>query len=468
MTKLGVDARPLRVAIVGSGPSGFYAAEALEKADIAVEIDMFDRLPTPFGLVRGGVAPDHAKIKNVTKVFEKIARHDQFRFFGNVTIGEDLSVEELREFYDAVVFASGAETDRRLGIPGEDLAGSHTATEFVGWYNGHPDYRDRVFDLSQEVAAVIGQGNVAMDVTRILAKTVDELRNTDIAEHALDALAESKIKEIHLIGRRGPVQAAFTPPEIKEIGELADCDVVLDPADLELNEASRIELEDPNNQHSQKNMAILREFAERSPAGKSRRYHIRFYRSPVELKGTDRLESIVLERNELVGEPFSQKARGTGDYETMPCGLVFRSVGYRGVPIEGVPFDEKRGVFPNDNGRITDENGSVLPGLYAAGWIKRGPSGVIGTNKPDSQATVASLLEDVASLQPCPNPSADAVVNRLREKGVQIVSFDGWRAIDAKEIELGRAKDKPREKITQVEDMLAVLNEDEAATPSGS
>ena len=465
MTKLGTDARPLRVAIVGSGPSGFYAAEALEKADIAVEIDMYDRLPTPFGLVRGGVAPDHAKIKNVTKVFEKIAKHEAFNFFGNVTIGKDLSIDELREFYDAVLFACGAETDRRLNIPGEDLAGSYTATEFVGWYNGHPDYRDRVFDLSQEVAMVIGQGNVAMDVTRILAKTVDELRNTDIAEHALDALAESKIKEIHLVGRRGPVQAAFTPPEIKEIGELADCDVVLDPADLELNQASQLELDDPNNQHSQKNMAILRDFANRPAPTKSKRYHIRFYRSPVELKGAERIETIVLERNELVGEPFSQKARGTGEYETMPCGLVFRSVGYRGVPIEGVPFDDSRGVFPNEDGRIT-ENGSILPGLYAAGWIKRGPSGVIGTNKPDSQATVAALLQDVDSLPPCPTPSADAVWERLGQKGVQAVSFDGWRAIDAKEIELGESKGKPREKITRIEDMLAILEEDQtAATP---
>ncbi len=456
MSELGSSQRPLRAAIIGSGPSGFYAAEALLKADIAVEIDMFDRLPTPFGLVRGGVAPDHPKIKNVTRVFEKIATRDNFQFFGNVTLGRDISIDELRNFHDAVIISCGAETDRRLNIPGEDLPGSHTATEFVGWYNGHPDFRDRAFDLSQEVAVVIGQGNVAMDVTRILAKSVDELRHTDMAEHALDALAESQVREIHLVGRRGPVQAAFTHPEIKEIGELKVCDVVLDPADLALNEASQTELDHPDNAHSRKNMKELRAFAERGLSGKPKRYHIHFYRSPVELKGAGRLEGVVLERNELAGEPFAQKARGVGDLEELSCGLLFRSVGYRGLPLPGLPFDEQRGVVPNDHGRAIDQ-GVAVPGLYVSGWIKRGPSGVIGTNKPDSQDTVKALLEDVGRLAPCPTPSSGALRDLLASRNVRTVSFEDWARIDAAEIELGKLKGKPREKFTRVEDMLAVL-----------
>lgn len=455
MSALGSPHRPLRVAIIGSGPSGFYAAEALFKTDLHVELDMFERLPTPFGLVRGGVAPDHLKIKKTAGAFEKIAQHERFRFFGNVTIGQDLSVDELRQFYDAILFASGAESDRRLNIPGEDLPGSHAATEFVGWYNGHPDYQDREFDLSQETVLVIGQGNVAMDVSRVLAKTVDELRGTDITEKALEALAGSKVKEIFLIGRRGPLQAAFTPPEIKEMGALADCDVMVGPRDLVLNEASQIELDKPDQHHRQKNMTILQEFAERKPAGKSRRLNIRFYQSPVKLLGRERVEGAVLEKNELVGPPYKQKARGTGIKEELPCGLVFRSVGYKGVPIEGAPFDESQGVFPNQDGRVTDAE-TILSGLYAAGWIKRGPSGVIGTNKPDSQATVKSIVEDLPHLLPCPTPSTRRVRELLESRGVRFVTFEEWRRIDEAEIERGKAKGKPREKFTSVEEMLEV------------
>ncbi|MBM3290848.1 MAG: NADP oxidoreductase, partial [Candidatus Hydrogenedentes bacterium] len=380
MGTLGSAERPLRVALVGSGPSGFYAAEALFKSELAVQVDMFDRLPTPFGLVRGGVAPDHPKIKSVTRVYDKIAAHERFAFFGNVMIGRDLAVAELREYYDAVLFACGAETDNRLGVPGEDLPGSHTATEFVGWYNGHPDYRDRIFDLSQEVAVVIGQGNVAMDVCRVLAKTADELRHTDIAAHALDALARSAVKEIHLVGRRGPVQAKFTTPEIRELGELAVCDPVVRAEDLVLDAASRAELDDADNQTAQKNMAVLRAYAERGAPTRPRKVVMHFLRGPAELRGTARVESIVLERNRLEGAPFKTRAVGTGAFDELACGLVFRSVGYRGIAVPGVPFDEKRGTMPNAAGRVID-GAHPVPGLYAAGWIKRGPSGVIGTNK---------------------------------------------------------------------------------------
>ncbi|MBI4557021.1 MAG: NADP oxidoreductase [Candidatus Hydrogenedentes bacterium] len=457
MTELGTAARPFRVAIVGSGPSGFYAAEALLKSDKVIQINMFDRLPTPYGLVRGGVAPDHPKIKSVIRVYDKIAEHERFAFFGNVKIGEHLPVNELRRFYDAVLFACGAETDKRLSIPGEDLPGSYTATAFVGWYNGHPDYRHCTFDLSQEVAVVAGQGNVAMDVTRILAKTVDELRETDIAQHALEALAESKVKEIHLVGRRGPVQAAFTQPEIKEIGELADCDPVLDPADLELNAASQSELDDLKNQHSKRNLAVLTEFASRPAPSKNKRYCIHFFKSPVELAGSGKVERVILERNELVGEPFKQKARGTGVREELSCGLFFRSVGYRGLPLPGVPFDETAGLFPNERGRIL-ESGAPAPGLYAAGWIKRGPSGVIGTNKPDSIETVQSMLADLPGLLPCEPPDSGALRELLMARGVRAVSYADWRKIDAAEIERGKLRGKPREKFTSIEEMLAVLD----------
>ena len=457
MSELGSAELPLRVAIVGSGPSGFYAAEALMKAEPQVHVDMFDRLPTPFGLVRGGVAPDHPKIKSVTRVYDKIAGNPGFAFWGNVSVGRDVAIEELAAFYDAIIFASGAETDNRLGIPGEDLKGSHTATEFVGWYNGHPDYRDREFDLSAEVAVVIGQGNVAMDVSRILAKTVDELKDTDIAEHALDALAGSKVREIHLVGRRGPVQAKFTQPEIKEIGALADCDPVLDPADLMLDPASQAELDDPKNQHSKKNLVVLQSFAERGEPTKARRYHIHFLKSPREIRGTDRVESIVLERNRLEGEPFRMKAIGTGELEELPCGLVFRSVGYRGVALQGVPFDEKRGVIPNLEGRVVNGN-DVVVGQYVVGWIKRGPSGVIGTNKPDSQATAAALIEDLPKLRACVRRDGTQLLELLRSRSVRPVTFADWQRIDAAEIERGKVKGKAREKFSRIREMLEILD----------
>ncbi|HQP11036.1 MAG TPA: FAD-dependent oxidoreductase, partial [Candidatus Omnitrophota bacterium] len=295
--QLGTDQRPLRVAIVGSGPSGFYAAQPLLKSDQKVMVDMFDRLPTPYGLVRYGVAPDHAKIKNVTNVFKKTAELPGFTFFGNVNVGKDISVRELRMFYDAIIFTCGAETDRKLDVPGEDLPGSYTATEFVAWYNGHPDYRERKFDLSGEVAVVIGQGNVAMDVCRILCKNTEELKTTDIARHALEVLAKSNIKEVHMFGRRGPVQAKFTPAEIKEFGELADCDLVVDPKDFELNSTSQAELEDPANVNGRKNFEILRSYVNRPPSGKPKKFINHFFDSPLELVGKEKLEKIVLEKN---------------------------------------------------------------------------------------------------------------------------------------------------------------------------
>jgi ferredoxin--NADP+ reductase len=454
MYTLGSSERPLRVAIVGSGPSGFYAAAPLFKADIHCSVDMFDRLPTPFGLVRGGIAPDHPKIRKVSKVYEKIADNKAFSFFGNVTVGKDITVDELKAHYDAIIFACGAETDRRLGIPGEDLIGSHTATSFVGWYNGHPDYRHLEFDLSQEVAVVIGIGNVAMDVARILAKTVDELKHTDIAQHALDALAESKVRKIYVVGRRSAAQAAFTPAEIKEMGELEACTPIIAPGELELNPVSQAELSDRNKK---RNMEIMQAYSASEEGENERSMIFRFLAGPVQLKGESRVESIVLERNQLSGdEPFKQKARSTGETEEIPCGLVFRSIGYRGVAIPGVPFHEAWGIFPNEEGRITDD-GVLQQGLYAVGWIKRGPSGIVGTNKPDSLITVNKLLEDVPQLSACPTPSSESVSTLLAERGIRVVNLTDWHKIDEAEVKLGEAVGKPRERFTTIEEMLSVL-----------
>src|SRR6266536_5350787 len=454
---LWTETNPLQVAIVGSGPSGFYAAEALLRRKCAIRVDMFDRLPTPFGLVRGGVAPDHPKIKQVCLVYDKIARSSGFAFFGNVEIGATLTVDELRAAYHVVIFACGASADRRLCIPGEDLPGSHTATEFVGWYNGHPDYRDRQFDLGQEVAVIIGQGNVAIDVCRILAKTVDELKHTDIAQQALDCLAESRIREIHLIGRRGPAQAKFTTKEFRELGELAECDAVVDPADLELNPESRAELEERSGSVAKKNMEVLGGLAGRTSRPTRRRVFLRFLLSPVELRGDGRVAEVVLERNRLEGKPQQQTARGTGQRITQACGLLFRSIGYKGVAIPGVPFDARQGVFPSREGRIVDDAGVPIPGLYASGWIKRGPTGIIGTNRADSLATVTSLLADVASLDTGPKPGADGVGALVSGHGPRVVTFADWLVIDRAEVERGAPKGKPREKFTRLEEMLRLV-----------
>jgi ferredoxin--NADP+ reductase len=448
---LGTAERPLRVAIVGSGPSGFYAAGDLLKRDLHVEAHVFERFPAPFGLVRFGVAPDHNKIRSVIKQYEKTASKDGFHFWGNVTVGRDIPPQELLSYFDAVIFAFGAETDRKLNIPGEDLPRSYTAKAFCAWYNGHPDYRDEAFDLTEPVAVVIGQGNVAMDVTRILAKPIEELRTTDMASHAAESLAESEVKEIHVVGRRGPAQAAFTPKEIKELGSIEGCDIVVDPADLELSETSRAELELEGKDAANRNMEILREFAEREPSGADRRIVLHFCKSPKEIRGTEGVEGVVFEKNELTGEPGAQKPRGTGETELRECNIFFRSIGYHGVPIEGVPFDDQRGIIPNEAGRIE-------PGLYAVGWIKRGPTGLIGTNKKDAEESVQTLLEDLPHLPPAPTPDDDALREDLAPRWVRPVSYEEWQKIDAAEIERGKAQGKPRDNFTRVEEMLAVLD----------
>ncbi len=453
---------PLRIAVIGSGPSGFYAAEHLQKKLPEIEIDMFDRLPTPYGLVRGGVAPDHPKIKSVTRIYDRIAAHPGFRFLGNVTIGGGIGHDELVAHYDAVIYATGAETDRQLGIPGEALAGSHAATEFVGWYNGHPDYRDRQFDLSATSAVVVGMGNVAMDVTRILGSSMAELTPTDLSQHALDALRSSKVESIYMLGRRGPAQAAFTNPELKELGELAEADVIVDPREIELDEHSAHQLTAHEDRTAEKNLATLREFAARKPEGRKRRIVLRFLVSPVEILGTSCVEGVKLVKNRLVrGSGNDLKAEATGETETLPAGLVFRSVGYKGIAVPGVPFDPRAGVIPNVEGRVLVGPGApeMCRGVYAVGWIKRGPSGVIGTNKPDSVETADRLLEDVASgaVTPKTRGSRTAVDQVLQARGVQVVSYADWQKLDALEQAAGKPRGAPREKFTRVAEMLSAL-----------
>ncbi len=464
MAQPGTETTPLRVAIIGSGPTGFYAAEQLFKQEsLVVHLDMFDRLPTPYGLVRGGVAPDHQKIKSVTAAFDRTAAHPNFRFYGNVEFGADLSLDDLRSHYHQIIFTTGAQTDRSMGIPGEELLGSHAATEFVAWYNGHPDFRDCHFDLSQERAAIVGVGNVAIDVARILSRTPEELTSTDIADYALEALSHSKIKEVYLLGRRGPAQAAFTNPEIKELGELAGADIYVPPEEAELDELSKAELERTQDRLTVKKVEILQSYAYHPDEGKPRQLIIRFLVSPVEILGDEhgRVKAIRLVKNKLYAtEAGTLRPQPSAEYEEIPVGLVFRSVGYRGVPLPGVPFNDKWGVILNNKGRVINpDTQQPVVGEYCAGWIKRGPSGVIGTNKPDAAETVACMLEDLAqgsTLHPA-HPEPGAIAELVRQRQPNYVTYQDWLHLN--EIELARGKElgRPRLKFTRVKDMLAAL-----------
>ena len=463
---IGTTEHPLRVAIVGSGPAGFYAAGHLLRCkshpDLSVQVDMFDRLPTPWGLVRAGVAPDHPNIKAVSRVYEKTAEHPEFRFYGNVELGRDLSRDDLTDRYHAVIYAVGAQTDRRMEIPGEDLPGSWAATDLVAWYNGHPDYRELEFDLSAERAVVVGNGNVAADVARMLALTRDELAQTDVADHALEVLAESKVREIVVLGRRGPAQAAFTNPELLELGEMTDADVFVDPGDAELDPLSKTFIEsEAAHTTAKKNVDILTGYAAREPLGKRRRIVLRFLVSPVEILGTERVEGIRFVHNELVeGDDGSLRPRQTDLTEELDCGLVFRSIGYRGTRIPGVPFDESRCVIPNERGRIEDRTGE-----YAVGWIKRGPTGIIGTNKRDAQETVDTLLGDLDAdrLGKPGDPDRDSMEAILAERQPDAVSYAGWQAVDRAEREAGEPRGRPRVKLCSFDELLEAAKD---ATPA--
>ncbi|MBK5111537.1 MAG: FAD-dependent oxidoreductase [Thermoleophilia bacterium] len=465
MARPGTEDSPLRVAIIGAGPAGFYAAEQILKdAETHAQVDLFDRLPTPYGLVRGGVAPDHPKIKSVTRVYERTAAKEGFRFFGNVEVGRDLAVRDFERHYHAIIYTFGAEADRELGIPGEDLPGSHAATAFVGWYNAHPDYADRDFRLDDvKRAVVIGNGNVAMDVGRMLALDHDELRRTDVADHAIDRLEASTVEEIVILGRRGPAQAAYTNPEIREMGELEEADVIVDPAEIELDPASRAYIESEEaDKTARNNVEIVNGFAANEPDGRPKRLVMRFLASPVEIRGGDRVESIVIGRNELIDDDGTLRARDTGEREELSCDLVLRSVGYTGIPLRGIPFDEKRGTILNQNGRVLESHeGDHRTGHYTAGWIKRGPSGVIGTNKKCAKETVDHLLDDVGtgSLLDPPDPEPAAIETLLAERGADFVTFAGWQAIDRVEVGRGEPHGRPRVKFVRVEEMLDAATE---------
>ena len=452
--------RPLRVAVIGAGPAGFFTTDALVKnTSIEAHVDLFERWPTPYGLVREGVAPDHQSIKGVTRIFDRVLLHPRVRFFGNVAFGEDVSRSELTAMYDQVVYAVGAQTDRRMGIPGEDLAGSWPATEFVRWYNGQPECVDLAFDLSVERAVVVGNGNVAVDVARILLTDPDVLARSDIADHALEALRQSQVREVVMLGRRGPAQAKFTNVELKEFGTLDGVDVDVAPEELELDLDSAGEAGD---RRVARNLEILHDYAARVPSGAPRRLRFRFHVSPVELLSADGgVGAVRLERNRLVRtEDGYLSASGTGEYETLSAGLVLRSVGYRGVALPDVPFDDSRGVIPHRLGRLlTSPDGDHAPGEYAAGWIKRGPSGVIGTNKACAAETVASMIEDAGRL-PVESGGAegpDAILAMLSDRCPDYVTADDWRRLDEAEARRGEAEGRPRVKVVRVDEMLDLM-----------
>lgn len=449
--------RPLRVAIIGSGPSGMYAADALlGQEGIAVSVDIIDRLPSPFGLVRYGVAPDHLSIRSVRDTLDKVLDHPGVRFLGNVEVGRDLTLEQLREFYDAIVLTYGASRDRALGIPGENLSGSIAATDFVNWYTGHPDTDPDAFVdflASSTSVAVIGVGNVAVDVTRVLSKAAGEIEHTDMPEHVFAALRASGVRDVHLVGRRGPAQATWTTKELRELGELEETQVlVAEGAGVDDIASQAAVAED---KAVARNVKVVEEWSTRADDGRERRIHLHFRCRPVEILGTDRVEGLVVETTIL---DDSGQASGTGETHVIPVDGVIRSVGYRGTALEGIPFDDRRNVIPNRDGRVLDGD-NALPGVYVAGWIKRGPTGIIGTNKKDAVQTIACLLEDAASptAWSAVHPEPDAVDAALASASV--VSTQGWRRIDEAERALGATRGRDRTTMHVRGDLLAAASD---------
>jgi ferredoxin--NADP+ reductase len=455
------DRPRLRVAVVGAGPAGFYATlDLFNHSEIDVQVDMFDRLPTPYGLVRFGVAPDHPKIKSVIKVYERgvQAAADRFRLFGHVELGKDVTVDELLARYHAVIITFGAQTDKKLGVPGEDLPGVYAAREFVAWYNCHPDYAEAQFKLYGERAVVIGVGNVAIDVARILMRTAGELCTTDIGQPAQDLVTTSPLTEVTVLARRGPVQAAATPQELHEMTEMEACDLVISHRDLELDPVTnQLIAEGKIDSQAERALKSMREEALHEPRVGRKLINMRFYVSPVEFLGTDHVEAVKIVRNEMyLREDGSVAARGTDETEIIPCGAVFRSIGYAVAPVSGVPYDAKRQRIPHDKGQVLDESGSPVAGLFVAGWAKRGPSGVIGTNKPCAVETVQTMLGRFAAGE-LQDPVAGDIDALLRERGVQFVSFDQWKLLDQLETAAGAAEGRPRVKFRDVKSMLEAL-----------
>ncbi|HET7516651.1 MAG TPA: FAD-dependent oxidoreductase [Actinomycetes bacterium] len=462
MPSLGSADRPLRVAVVGAGPAGLYATEALvKKPDLVTEVDVFERFPTPFGLVRDGVAPDHQSIKAVARVLEPVLADPRVRLFGNVTYGVDLHHRDLKRHYDQILYAVGAQADRRMSIPGEDLPNSHPAIAFVGWYNGHPDYRDLPVDLAGERVVVVGNGNVAMDVARILATAPEELATTDIADHALATLRASRVREVVVLGRRGAAQASFTTPELKELGKLDGVDVAVDPANIELDPASRTVVEEDRTARA--NLKILREYAARDHGDGQRRVVLRFLASPAELVGhRGRITGLRVERNELVVDAYGGlRSKGTGQFDLIETGLVVRSIGYRTVPIEGVPFDPATSTVSNIAGQIVHPStGEAVAGEYVVGWAKRGPTGRIGNNKADAISTVEVMVADLPDLKGVRDDQRDPsrIEAVLRRRGIDYTTYQGWRILDGHELALGASQGRPRVKVCSVPEMLEIIH----------
>jgi ferredoxin--NADP+ reductase len=457
MSDAGAGAGSARVAVVGAGPAGLYAVQSLLAAAPAIRVDVFDRLPAPYGLVRYGVAPDNQKIKSVTRVLRTVFDDEaRVRFIGNVRFGVDLHRSDLLENYDAVVYATGAQGERKLGIPGEDLPGSHGAKEFVDWYSGHPDAAERGFLLDAAQVAVIGAGNVALDVGRMLVRTPDEIAATDVPDRVLEAFRKSRVTDAHLIARRGVAQAKFTAEELRTINGLAEVDIVVRPGEVTLTEEDERAV--ASNRQLAANVAMMREWSRRPLRGKARRIHVRFLRSPVRILGANRVEGIVLERNEPLADGG---VRATGSFEALPVGMVFRSVGYKALPLAGVPFDGARSVIAHREGRVLDEDGRFAEGEYVTGWAKRGPSGIIGTNKSDSAETVARLLADLAARPSYKGRDPGAITERLRERGVDCTCWADWLRLDGHEMELGRVQGRPRVKIPALRSMLEAARLDD-------
>lgn len=447
-----------RVGIVGSGPAGFYAADQLlQLLGGAVQVDIYEKLPTPFGLVRSGVAPDHPDTKSCVHKFDNVAKDERVRFFGNVHVGRELPIQALQDRYHALVLAYGAEDDRRLGVPGEELANIHAAREFVWWYNGHADYRRLPVRLdAEEDVTIFGQGNVAVDCARVLLKPWQSLQNTDIAQHALEVLQESRVSRVHLVGRRGPAHASFTPKELRELLQLEGVSVHIREEDLQLTPADEAILR--SNRIRRRAYETLSKVAQERSAhdrGRSKQLHIHFYRSPTSFTGSDgRVQEVQTEINTVQGDP--PRAVGTGAYETIPCGLALRSIGYLARPLDGIPFDLRRGVVPNEHGRVLLD-GVPVPGLYVCGWLRRGPSGIIGTNLTDAQEVASCLAHDFSHGRlPAPSMESDVIPSLLQSYGVRAVDYSGWQRIDVEERHRGRTRGKPREKLVEVAEMLHV------------
>ena len=462
--QIGTQSNPLRVAIFGAGPTGFYAAEHLFKQkELVIQVDLYDRLPTPFGLVRGGVAPDHQKIKSVTKAYDRIASNERFRYYGYVEFGTDINLNDIKQHYHQVLFTVGAQIDRSMGIPGENLKRSHAATEFVAWYNGHPDYRDREFDLSQESVAVVGVGNVAVDVCRILCRSRKELEQTDIADYALEAISKSNIKTVYMLGRRGLAQAAFSNPEIKELGELEIADIQVPEADATLDEATNTFLEANPDKKTDRKIEIIQQYAKENRTDKDKSLILRFCVSPIELipAQDEGVGSVKMVKNELyINERGTIRPKATDHYEEIPAGLVFRSVGYKGVALPDIPFREDWGTIPNEKGRVINlSTKETIAGTYCAGWIKRGPTGVIGTNKPDAVETVECMMEDLqhGKVFSPEAPDMKAAEKLVKERKPNYFSYADWQKIDSLEIQRAAGTEAPRLKFTTIKEMLAAV-----------